>query len=358
MWLLCVCAMAWAGRGKTEPAVGETPGQSAERVRLGEDLRKLAGQNQWGGVERAYVGLLAVSAATGAPLTHAQHVLGAQAAEARGDVRATWERLKMAVAVEPRDDTREWIARLEVTNGLVSIRTNGLVRGPLTLEVLDPPDPSTLRTIDAARAEIEDRRRYDGFLPLGRYRVGSLRFDVDGGPPQQLVVPSAEAPEESEARILRIDANGAIGEKYATDLAALVGALAEIEGVAEAGVVPPPVMVTYVDFTQDQLDALGITATDLGRAVREQLGLLDTYLAVRPTTLAIRSAGASVEAVTLPLPDGRTVGLPTIATTRIGPDDASLPAGVWLDLDPGADLEAVRTEAAALLRRSAPLYFR
>jgi len=56
--------------------------------------------------------------------------------------------------------------------------------------------------------------------------------------------------------------------------------LRALPGVTGAGVTLPPVTTTYVDFAEDQLDALGLTATGLGKAVRDQLALLDTYVGI------------------------------------------------------------------------------
>jgi hypothetical protein len=337
-------------------ALAKTPAK-AELSRLDDELNHLARDNAWGGVERTYVSMLQVAAKAGMELTHEEHVLGAQAAEARGDVRATWERLRKAQAVAPDEPTQEWIARLEVTHGMVSIRVSPLVRGPVTLEVLDPPDPDALKTIEAARAELSDRRRFDGLLPLGRYRIGSLKFEIDGGPRQDLVVNPGPADEAPEGALVRIPATGAAGDRFEADLQGALVALRELEGVASVGVTTPPQTLTYVDIDPDQLDALGLTATSVGQAVRDQLGLLDTYVAVRPTTLAIRDPSADLGTVNLTLSDGRIVPLTAVGTARTGPDDTAPPAGVWVEVAPGADAEAVRGAASEVLRRSASLYF-
>jgi hypothetical protein len=184
-----------------------------------------------------------------------------------------------------------------------------------------------------------------------------LKFEIDGGPRQDLVVNPGPADEAPEGALVRIPATGAAGDRFEADLQGALVALRELEGVASVGVTTPPQTLTYVDIDPDQLDALGLTATSVGQAVRDQLGLLDTYVAVRPTTLAIRDPSADLGTVNLTLSDGRIVPLTAVGTARTGPDDTAPPAGVWVEVAPGADAEAVRGAASEVLRRSASLYF-
>jgi hypothetical protein len=355
MWLL-LPVLAFA---RPKPETPESSHQ-AELKRLDEEMHKLATRNTWSGVERSYLAMVTLAEDHALTLTHEQHVLGAQAAQARGDVQEQWSRLKAAQAVESDLDTQSWIAVLEVTHGQVSLSVSPFLREPPVLEVLDPPDPAAMRTIDAARAQLSDRRRFEGLLPLGRYQLGALQFEVDGGPPQEHNVSSAAAPEPARPDHVKVVASAPPQEAsvWSSRLEPVLPDLRALPGVREVELLGPPVEVTYLEFDGSQLDALGATPTDLARGVRDGLGLPDTAVVARPTSLVVRTAvdPVLIESLHVPIPGG-TIGLLALASVRRGPDGWAPPPAVELALQPAADPEAVRAAAAAVLYEALPEWF-
>jgi hypothetical protein len=355
MWLL-LPVLAFA---RPKPEVPESSHQ-AELKRLDEEMHKLATRNTWSGVERSYLAMLTLSEEHALALTHEQHVLGAQAAQARGDVQEQWSRLKAAQQVESDLDTQGWIAMLEVTHGQVSLSVSPFLREAPTLEVLDPPDPGAMRTIEAARAQLADRRRFEGLLPLGRYRLGALQFEVDGGPPQQHNVTSAASPEPTQPHHVKVTASAPPAEAsvWTAKLEPLLPELQALPGVREVDLVGPPAEVTYLEFDGSQLDALGSTPTDLAKGVRDGLGLPDMAVVARPTSLVLRTEvdPVRIESLHVPIPGG-TIGLLAVASMRRGPDGWAPPPGVELALQPTADPEAVRALAGKVLSESLPEWF-
>lgn len=329
--------------------------EEAEMRRVSEELDKLATRNQWPGVERSYLSLATLAADHGLLLTHEQHLLGAAAAAARGDVQEQWRRLLAAQKAERRLETQGQIAVIEATHGKVTLTISPFVKNTPILEVLDPPGPSDQRTIDAVRQQITDRRRFEGLLPLGRYRLGGLTFDIDGGPPQSHTVTSATAvvAEGPETLTLAAAAPPSAPDVFVSGMAAALEALRAIPGIASVEIHAPSPEVTHLDFDASQLDALGSTPTQLARGVQDGLGLPEGTVIARPTSLVLRQEVDPVLVTSLHVPiPGGSIGLLALASLRKGPDGFAPPPGVSIALAPGADRDQVMQAAKAALAAS------
>ena len=154
----------------------------AEYRRVTDELHKLAARDAWAGVERYYVAALE----TGIAPTAEDHVAGAHAAAARGDVGATRDRLLAAHALEERRDIVDWLWTIDSEYGAVDV-----VAGPeaaLLPEVV-PFDPRKAAAVAWAAGSLGATGRFQGLLPVGAYEIGGARFEVAAGRPVAMVRP-------------------------------------------------------------------------------------------------------------------------------------------------------------------------
>lgn len=325
----------------------------AELQRLDEEVRTLVEKNAWGGVERTYLQMAALES-SGVKLTWEQHKWGALAAQARGDVFATWQRLRAAEAVEAHEETLTWLATVEATHGRAVIELSPLVFGEVAVESLDPvADPAAQRTIALASKILTETRTFDGLLPLGRYRIGSVAFAIDGGPLVRVRVEPGQAHAKvvSTPGTLRFVA-GAIPEK-ATELTTELESARELAagtpGVATVAVVPLPERRLYADFAPGSLDSLGLSPTEVAGQIRAALGVRATEVVVTAEAVAVPAAiGVDrLKGVKLAF-DGGTVTVGGVCKLREAPDRTAPPPGLLLVLTPSADGEVVRK---AILQR-------
>lgn len=340
----------------TDPAAASPREHRAQHALLHEELVLLVRKNAWSGVERVYLQLLALEHA-GLALTHDDHLWGAMAAQARGDGMATWRRLRAAEAVESRQETRDWLAMIEVANGRVVIELSPLVFGEVAVAPVDPiVDPAAVSALAAASRELTERRRFDGLLPLGRYAVGTERFDLYGQPEAVRVVVDpgeAKGTVAQELGILRL-----VATRLPTDPAAFPpaaeaarAAVARLDGVASVEVVSPAPTRLYAEFSGASLDTLGLTPTDLARQIQGRLGLPDHALTVGPTAIGVPREAATAEALAaleVAFADGH-IPLASVATLREAPDHTAPPPGLAVTLDAAADRDRVRADAEAVL---------
>jgi hypothetical protein len=318
----------------------------AELQQLDEEVRLLVAKNAWTGVERIYLQMAPLES-RGVHLEWDHHLWGALAAQARGDVLSTWQRLRAAEAVESREESLVWLATLEATHGRASIELSPLVFGAVTLETLDPVvDPTAQKTIDLASRLLTETRTFDGLLPLGRYRLGVVRFDIDGGPLIRVRV----EPGQAKARALptppgtlRFVAQVLPTAPGAVDagLAGAREAAAGTPGVASAVVVPVPDRRLYVDFAPGALESLGLTATEAAAQLRVALAPLEVLPG--PDSVSVPPAAGAERVGAVPLAfEGGSVTVKAVARVSEAPDRTAPPPGLLLELTPTADAETVR----------------
>ncbi|MCA9489675.1 MAG: efflux RND transporter permease subunit [Myxococcales bacterium] len=346
------------------PAGAAGTGARAEMDRLGEEMRILVEKNAWAGVERTYLKMLALQG-RGLVLGWEQHRLGALAAQSRGDVLETWKRLRAAEAAGSHKETLVWLATLEATHGRVVIELSPLVFGDVPIEVLDPfSDPGAARVVKAAQESLSEHRFFDGLLPLGRYHVGTVPFDVDGGPMVRVMVGPGQgksAPIAEQPGTVRIVATAAAEPKdFGRAAEAARQALIDLDGVASVEVLPLPGQRLYAEFGDGTLDVLGLTATEVATQVRTQLGLDPTKVSITANGIGVPAGEVRAERlsqVDIQFADG-SANLGSMARVRESIDHAAQPAGLRVRLRPGVDPAMVRSAIAARLEQtptSAPL---
>jgi hypothetical protein len=198
------------GLGK-RPEVVSPAAQAAEVKRLTEELIKHAGERKWASVERAYNKLETMegeafnSIPKGLASAAAIHELGAQAADALGNIKLKQTRLLLAKrsleTTSPIDDVAlrriiDSLDAIEKAYGSVAIaprsapaskrqhkRLQG--HGPKLTRVAQPGEqlfvPDQLRSIEAAAKVIQEEGSFDGLLPAGRYTLADQAFTINAG---------------------------------------------------------------------------------------------------------------------------------------------------------------------------------
>jgi len=152
----------------------------AEYVRLAGEIRGLADRQAWSGVERAYQAALE----TEHPLSFRDHMSGAHAASASGDVAAVRERLFEAHQIEEDRKVVEWLWSIDNDYGKVSVVSK---RGAELEAAKMPFDPARAKAVRYAAQTLCETGEYAGMLPAGAYQVGEVVFVVTAGVEAPLV---------------------------------------------------------------------------------------------------------------------------------------------------------------------------
>lgn len=169
-------AAAWAGDAADQ----------AEAARLREELVRLAEKNSWVGVDRTYEALLALRV----DVTPAEHLLGGQAALARGDALLGWYRLRRMPEITPStpadqvsaiETAASDVANLESRFGKVALCV-GPGRLPVLVRAEMPFAQLEKDAITAVAQQIREGGCYRGLLPIGRYELDGQAFEVVAGP--------------------------------------------------------------------------------------------------------------------------------------------------------------------------------
>ncbi|MDG1481945.1 MAG: hypothetical protein P8R54_20305 [Myxococcota bacterium] len=196
--LLCLFGVLWAA-----PAAAQDAVVIAEQERLQKELQTLISREAWDGVERIYQQLIELES-SGVMVTYAEHMLGAQAAQQRGDVVATRVRLEAALAQWSTDLARNWLADINTNFGQVTI-TPLRGRAAVAISVDDMPFEQERRlAIDFAQQQLDSEQSFEGYLPTGRYRIGEQSFTVVSGR-RALVEASRSVPAPTAAAASRED---------------------------------------------------------------------------------------------------------------------------------------------------------
>lgn len=162
------------------------PAIVAEVARLQSEMQRLASRETWSGVEGLYHRLLALES-KGIELTYAEHMLGAQAARALGNVAATRTRLLRALALWETSLARNWLTEIDQRYGTVSVRVPNRQRESYTLAISQMPFQSDQRfAIDFARDAILEDAFFEGYIPIGQYTLGEVGFTVTADQPVEL----------------------------------------------------------------------------------------------------------------------------------------------------------------------------
>lgn len=182
---MSLLALLWIAPAPCAPVDADT---RAERIRLGEELTRLARRNAWVGVDRTYRALVELRIA----LAPDDHLLGGRAALAMGDpLRALYRMRRVPPPFvdapdktrdqEALDEARSVLTSLEEGYGLVSIQVEQEAKREL-LRVDDMPfDPTARATVERAVVQVGAQGSYRGLLPVGAYSLAGREVDVEPG---------------------------------------------------------------------------------------------------------------------------------------------------------------------------------
>jgi hypothetical protein len=146
----------------------------AEVYRLTEELHRLAIRQAWSGVERTW---RVLHQAEG--LAVRDFLAAADAATQLGDVGAARLRLLAALDLEESRDVVERLWAIDSAYGAVTVSADG----PTVLQSSGAHFfPVGRLAIERAQARLAETGRFEGWLPIGHYRVGGQEVEVRPGP--------------------------------------------------------------------------------------------------------------------------------------------------------------------------------
>jgi hypothetical protein len=156
----------------------------AEKLRLADEISRLAAKNAWSGVERSYQALLE----TKCELKFESYWLGSESARFLGKTFEQYERLDQAKKIDAQQQVLDSLAAIDGNYGRVDI--HGDVRHPPLLTRADMPfAPDQRKSIEWAAQVVTATGSLHGMLPFGDYDVGGVKFTVAAGPDfQQITV--------------------------------------------------------------------------------------------------------------------------------------------------------------------------
>lgn len=148
----------------------------AEHQRLSDEIEKLAKRQVWTGVERKYRDLERL----GTELTFEDLMYGATAARELGDVKRSYDRLKLAVKLEGTKEIVDWLWDIDNNYGTVELLTVPSRAAELSISEM-PFDPNQRKAVEAAQQSAEQDGIFVGMLPKGDYVFATQRFAVEPG---------------------------------------------------------------------------------------------------------------------------------------------------------------------------------
>jgi hypothetical protein len=177
--LLSVVFVALLAQGLLAPqvAMADDASKMAEKLRLEEELKKLAQRNAWAGVERKYLELIKLKV----DLPVQDHDIGAQSAGYLGKTFEVYKRLQRAKQIVDRQDINDSLSVIDANYGRVDIQGHEKRRPELLREVM-PFAPDQRKSIEWAQTVIKNTGSFNGMLPAGTYKVCTQEFTVAAGP--------------------------------------------------------------------------------------------------------------------------------------------------------------------------------
>jgi len=149
----------------------------AERLRLSEEMKKLAQRNAWSGVERKYGELRALNI----DLPADDHLLGAQAARYLGKTFEVYNRLSRAYRINEDPEVLQEMESIDGSFGRIELRGSERFLPRIEPKVM-PFAPDARKSIEWANEVMTNTGSFKGMLPAGEYTVACQEFTVVTGP--------------------------------------------------------------------------------------------------------------------------------------------------------------------------------
>ena len=139
---------------------------AAEKLRLEEEMKKLAGKNAWTGVERNYEALEALKL----PLSFDDYFLGAQAARYLGKTYEQYSRLELAKKLDSRPEILQEIEAID--SSYVRVELQGFEKRLVFVKPMVMPfAPDQRKSIEWSSTVTSNTGSFRGMLPPGEYVV-------------------------------------------------------------------------------------------------------------------------------------------------------------------------------------------
>lgn len=191
----------------------------AEQGRLQSEIQRLAERETWDGVERLYLQLQSLEE-QGLPMTYAEHILGAQSAQSRGDVTVLRTRLQRAIDEWDTPFAVNWFETLETRYGQLSVTVSPRFKELLVLRAVEPPFEADARAaIEFAQTSLDEEQAFEGWLPSGEYTLGARRFTVSVKTPATVRFEPDSGSASSGGAALRARLSGGFGAAGAPNAA-------------------------------------------------------------------------------------------------------------------------------------------
>ena len=182
--LVCAALSAPASAGELE---------KAEHTRVGEEMRRLAQRNAWYGVDQGYR-KLEVLVPKGEVITPKEHLIGAQAAQALGDITSARVRFVRARDAGLAAEAAPILETIDANYGQVIVRFEKKYTGAGALVSNEPPfAPDQRASLEFVTKTLAAKANYDGLLPLGPYTLDGQEFRVAPGQPAVVTLGGAIA---------------------------------------------------------------------------------------------------------------------------------------------------------------------
>ncbi|MFT7518362.1 MAG: opacity protein-like surface antigen [Kiritimatiellia bacterium] len=150
--------------------------KQAERLRLEEEMKKLAQRNAWAGVERKYTELVALKL----DLPFGDHQMGAQSAKFLGKTYEVYTRLELAMKKKASDGIATELKALDAGYGRIDLQGSEKFL-PAVVPAVMPFAPDQRKSIEWATTVMTNTGSFKGMLPVGKYTVAGQDFEVIKG---------------------------------------------------------------------------------------------------------------------------------------------------------------------------------
>jgi hypothetical protein len=157
-------------------AKADEDANEAEYRRLASEMERMGRQEIWSGVEKRFSEIEELEVT----LSIEHYLLGAQSAQAMGNMLLVQDRLRKAIGQKRTRQIEEWLTDIERNYGNASLKASSKGEALLTPKEW-PMDPIQRNSITVAQKYIDKQREFSGLLPKGNYTFIGHSFLVEPG---------------------------------------------------------------------------------------------------------------------------------------------------------------------------------
>ena len=151
----------------------------AERVRLSEDMARMAKRGNWRAVDKKY---RQIAALRKVDIPFEDHMMGAQASFNLGDIASTRQRIVLALDVQENEEALQWLEGIDAAFVSIDISIDNSYDGDRELKMAELPFmPEEQDAYNRAKRILADKGQFAGMLPVGEYSIGETAFLIAAG---------------------------------------------------------------------------------------------------------------------------------------------------------------------------------